>query len=71
MQVQVPRINVSVVSGRDVPETIDLDQIFDEAKEVAENSVILPPAQSLEEVNNPLTDHSQWKPLSKTDRVNP
>ncbi len=53
MQMQVQRINVSVVSGRDVPETIDLDQIFDEAEEVAENSVILPPAQPLKEVSKP------------------
>ena len=27
LQMQVQRINISVVSGRDVPETIDLDQI--------------------------------------------
>tara|TARA_B100001057_G_scaffold215997_1_gene216229 strand:- start:393 stop:608 length:216 start_codon:yes stop_codon:yes gene_type:complete len=71
MQMQVQRINVSVVSGRDAPETIHLDQIFNKAKEVAENSVILPLAQSLEEVNNLLTVPSQWKPLSKKDRVNP
>ena len=59
MQMQVQRINVSVVSGRDVPETIDLDQIFDEAKKVSKNSAILPLIQTLEEVNNPLSDQSQ------------
>tara|TARA_B100000482_G_scaffold189413_1_gene170813 strand:+ start:113 stop:1312 length:1200 start_codon:yes stop_codon:yes gene_type:complete len=59
MQMQVQRINVSVVSGRDVPETIDLDQIFDEAKKVSKNSAILPLIQTLEEVNTPLSDQSQ------------
>ena len=59
MQMQVQRINVSVVSGRGVPETIDLDQIFDEAKKVSKNSAILPLIQTLEEVNTPLSDQSQ------------
>ena len=59
MQMQVQRINVSVVSGRDVPETIDLDQIFYEAKKVSKNSAILPLIQTLEEVNTPLSDQSQ------------
>ena len=42
MQMQVQRINVSVVTGSNVPKTIDLDQILDEAEHFADESSIFP-----------------------------
>ena len=48
MQMQVLRINVSVVSGRDVPETIDLDQILNQSEDIAEKSSVIPPDQRIE-----------------------
>lgn len=48
MQMQVQRINVSVVTGRNVPKTIDLDQILDEAEHFAEESSIFPLSERLE-----------------------
>ena len=48
MQMQVQRINVSVVSGQDVPKTLDLEDILFEAESLLETSSI--PA-SLQPVN--------------------
>ena len=48
MQMQVLRINVSVVSGRDVTETIDLDQILNQSEDIAEKSSVIPQDQRIE-----------------------
>jgi len=40
---QVLRINVSVISGRDVPETIDLDQTLNQSEDIADKAFIIPP----------------------------
>ena len=54
MQMQVLRINVSVVSGRDVPATIDLDQILNQSEEIAEKSSVPPLDTAVEEeLNSP------------------
>ena len=53
MQMQVHRINVSVVSGQDVPETLDLDDILFEAETLLETSSIpasLQPVNKLNEI---------------------
>ena len=53
MQMQVLRINVSVVSGRDVPETIDLDQILNQSEDIAEKTSVIPSDQLVEVESNP------------------
>ena len=53
MQMQVHRINVSVVSGQDVPETLDLDDILFEAETLLETSSVpasLQPVNKLNEI---------------------
>lgn len=53
MQMQVHRINVSVVSGQDVPKTLDLDDILFEAESLLETSSIpasLQPVNKLNEI---------------------
>ena len=40
---QILRINVNVISGRDVPETIDLDQILNQSEDIAEKAFIILP----------------------------
>ena len=54
---QVLRINVSVISGRDVPETIDLDQILNQSEDIAEDiageTPIIPPDQLVEVESTP------------------
>ena len=53
MQMQVLRIKVSVVSGRDVPETIDLDQILNQSEDIAERTSVSPSDQLVEVESNP------------------
>lgn len=53
MQMQVHRINVSVVSGQDVPKTLDLDDILFEAETLLETSIVpasLQPVNKLNEI---------------------
>ena len=53
MQMQVHRINVSVVSGQDVPKTLDLDDILFEAESLLETSSVpasLQPVNKLNEI---------------------
>ena len=53
MQMQVHRINVSVVSGQDVPKTLDLEDILFEAESLLETSSIpasLQPVNKLNEI---------------------
>ena len=53
MQMQVQRINVSVVSGQDVPKTLDLEDILFEAESLLETSSIpasLQPVNKLNEI---------------------
>ena len=53
MQMQVHRINVSVVSGQDVPKTLDLGDILFEAESLLETSSIpasLQPVNKLNEI---------------------
>ena len=40
---QVLKINVSMISCRDVPETIELDQILNQSKDIAEKAFIILP----------------------------
>ena len=37
-----------MVSGRDVPETIDLEQILNQSEDIAEKSSVIPPDQRIE-----------------------
>ena len=50
---QMLRINVSVVSGRDVPETIDLEQILNQSEDIAGETSIIPPDQLVEVESTP------------------
>jgi len=40
---QVLRINASMISCRNVPETIDLDQILNQSQDIAEKAFIILP----------------------------